>query len=100
MLEKNVEYGIKGKYDEMYFYIQDLCLCIAKHLKSQDDFYGFVDKDKDNSGKGHQENPYSYRLGDRFQECPWVQYFLYENEGRKDFIAQVMMRLREFQMGV
>lgn len=101
LLEKNIKYST---YEEMYFYIQRLCLCIIKQLRRQDQFYGFGEGNNVSFSTECDRTQYSYHLKDRFQECPFVQYFQCpggETKRRRvDFIANSMMRLREFYTGV
>ncbi|GFI50109.1 hypothetical protein IMSAGC020_01315 [Lachnospiraceae bacterium] len=78
---------------ETFVYIQKLYRCFENHLARQDEFYGF---DNDGSSEKNYKGQYLYRLKDKFTECPVVQFFLEEAyvEERKEFIAQLMNRMR------
>lgn len=102
LLERNRSYV---EYGEMYYYIQRLFSCIEGHLERQDSFYKFNREGKTAITK-HCDRPqsnqaqYSYRLKERFQECPFVQYFQSSNGKMRnfkvEFIVEAMMRTRAF----
>ena len=82
---------------EVFAYIQKLFQCMEKHLSLQDKFYGFVE---DGEGQNCRKDQYSYRLKDRFADCPVVRFFVNagsrEGNERGELIAQLINNMKRF----
>lgn len=97
MLRDNPVYMDAG---ETFIYIKKLFRYIANHLSMQDEFYGFTVND---SKTENSKKQYAFKLRERFEECPVVQFFLEDvtdDDKRKVYIAQAMSNMRAFSQEV
>ncbi len=90
------EITVSAELGRMFSFIQRVYDDIEQRLKGQQDYYSWKPEDEDKPEK-EGPNPGDYQLLGRFRECPAVEYFLTEDERKKEFIGDIMLKLQKYR---
>lgn len=88
------EITVSAELENMFSFIRKVYKDIESRLGEQQDYYSWK---SGNKPEKEGPDPDDYQLQGRFSECPVVEYFFEEDERKKKFIGDVMLKLQKYR---